>query len=65
MNELDKLIGIIPEKWRPWMLGLLIASPYITRAYHALASGGGLRGVASAIWMGTNTPKPKSEESKP
>ena len=56
---MDDLINVIPEKWRATVLVLLAASPYITRAYHAIATGGGLRGIIQAIWFGTNTPKDK------
>jgi hypothetical protein len=57
MTDDIPLVNAVPEKYRGWVLLLLLASPYITRAFHALASGGGLRGVMAAIWLGTNTPK--------
>lgn len=55
---MDDLINIIPEKWRGTALVLVAASPYLTRAFHALTTGGGLKGIINAIWFGTNTPKP-------
>lgn len=54
---MDGLIQYIPEKWRGTILILIALSPYLTRGFHALINGGGIRGVASAIWFGTNTPK--------
>lgn len=56
---MDDIINIIPEKWRATVLVLIAVSPYITRAYHAIATGGGVRGIIQAIWFGTNTPKDK------
>ena len=56
MNEIP-LINLLPEKYRGWAVMLIAASPYLTRAYHAIASGGGVKGVISAIWFGTNQPK--------
>ena len=46
----------LPERWRGPVLLAVLLSPYLTRAYHALATGGGLRGIVAAIWWGTNTP---------
>ena len=59
---MDDLIKIIPEKWRGTFLVLAVISPYITRAYHAISTGGGLRSILSSIWFGTNTPKPKTDD---
>lgn len=64
METLDSLINLVPAKYRNVALILLAVSPYLTRAYHALASGGGLRGVFSAIWLGTNTPKAPADSDK-
>ena len=61
---MDDLIKVIPEKWRGTVLVLAVLSPYITRAYHAVSSGGGLRSMISSIWFGTNTPKPKQDSDK-
>jgi len=59
---MDDIIHIIPEKYRGTALVLLAASPYITRAYHSVRNGGGLRGIINSIWFGTNTdPKLKAE----
>ena len=46
----------LPERWRGPVLLAVLLSPYLTRAYHALATGGCLRGIVAAIWWGTNTP---------
>lgn len=58
---MDDLIKIIPEKWRGTAMVAIVLFPYLTRAYHAVVSGGGLRGVWSAIWFGTNAPKPPTQ----
>ncbi|MDD5350907.1 MAG: hypothetical protein PHQ12_11915 [Chthoniobacteraceae bacterium] len=58
MNDLP-IINLLPEHYRGAALAMLALSPYVSRAYHALSVGQGLRGVISAIWLGTNTPKPK------
>lgn len=56
MNEtLNELLPFIPEHWRPKVVILLAASPYITRALQALRTGGGVKGMLSSIWLGTNT----------
>lgn len=57
MNDIP-IINQLPEKYRGWAMIVLLALPYVTRAYHALAQGGGIRGIWNAIWFGTNTPKP-------
>jgi hypothetical protein len=62
MTELDQLTSVIPVKWHSLVLFALAVSPYLTRAYHAITSGGGLKGVFAAIWLGTNTPKPPCTE---
>jgi hypothetical protein len=56
MNEIPGL-NLLPESLRGWALLALAFLPYLTRAYHALATGGGLRGIWNAILFGTNTPK--------
>ena len=53
---MDDLVKVIPEKWRGTALFVLAASPYITRAFHSLINGRGIRGTMSAIWLGTNSP---------
>jgi hypothetical protein len=59
MDEtLSKLVGALPEHWRNTAIVLAIASPYISRAIQSLRTGGGLRGMLSGIWLGTNQPKP-------
>jgi len=58
MNDIPG-INLLPEKWRGPVTLAVLLSPYITRAYHAIATGGGLRGIINAIWFGTNTPKDK------
>ncbi len=58
-EELSKLLGFVPEKWRPWLTFAICISPLITRAIYALINNGGIRGVICSIWLGTNTPKEK------
>jgi len=50
-------LNLLPDQLRIWFLVLLVLSPYITRAFYALRSGGGLKGIFTSIWLGTNTPK--------
>jgi hypothetical protein len=52
------IINALPEKYRGWALVILLASPYVTRAFYALANGGGFVSIVRSIWCGTNTPKP-------
>lgn len=59
---LGKVLPGIPEKYRHWISVAVMVSPVITRAYHAIASGGGIKGIFSAIWLGTNTPKVLQKE---
>jgi len=57
----DAATAFIPEKYRALAvllgLGLVKYSPLITRSIYALINGRGIKGVLSAIWLGTNTPK--------
>lgn len=55
MTELP-IINLLPERYRPYCAAFILALPYLTRAYHALRAGGGLRGVWRGIWFGTNLP---------
>lgn len=57
MNDIP-IINALPEKYRGTAVLVFLAFPYVTRAYHALVTGGGLKGVWNAILFGTNTPKP-------
>jgi len=58
-------LNILPESLRLWLLIILVLSPYLTRAFYAIKNGGGLKGIAMAIWLGTNVPnnKPKQNET--
>ena len=57
MNDLaHDLLPFLPERYRPQCMLLLVLSPHLTRALYALRHGGGLRGVLTSIWLGTNTP---------
>lgn len=55
---MDEIVNVIPEKYRTTVAVILLVSPYITRAIHALMNGRGIKGTMSAIWLGTNTPPP-------
>ena len=58
MDDLiNRLTAILPAKYRETIVLFAILSPYITRSVHALMNGKGIKGVFSAIWCGTNTPK--------
>lgn len=43
-------------------VNIISTSVLIGRAYHALANGGGIKGILSSIWLGTNSPKVKPGE---
>lgn len=62
MNAQDLVDKVVPPKYHVWAVALLAVSPYVTRAYHAIANGGGIRGIFSAIWLGTNLPKDVKED---
>lgn len=51
-------LNVIPAKYHGIALTLLALSPIIGRAIQSLRTGGGLKGMISGIWLGTNTPKP-------
>jgi hypothetical protein len=58
MNDiLNTLLPFIPEKYRSLVGALIVISPLVTRAIYALINRGGIKGIFSAIWLGTNTPK--------
>lgn len=62
---MDEIIKVIPEKYRTLAIVALAISPYLTRAAHALMNGRGLKGVLSAIWLGTNTPTKSTVSEEP
>lgn len=55
MNPNDWL-NFVPAQYHNLVLFLLAISPIIGRAIQALRKGGGIKGVCSSIWLGTNTP---------
>lgn len=63
MNSIEHLI---PEPYRVWFAIAVLCIPYVTRSYHALVSGGGLRGIWRGVMFGTNQPKePVPTDSQP
>jgi hypothetical protein len=62
-------VNLLPPRWQGYAVIILAAAPYITRAWHSLSgdgfvaaiqklgSMGGVKGILSAIFLGTNTPK--------
>lgn len=63
MNDIP-IINYLPAKYRGWAIVLVLAFPYLTRAYHALTTSGGLRGAWESIWFGTNTPPSVASDIK-
>lgn len=61
---IEKVESFVPTKYRSVLTIVVLASPYVTRAVLALVHGRGIKGVLSAIWLGTNTPKPPSGGAK-
>ena len=63
MNDIP-IINALPEKLRGWAIILGLSLPYLTRMWHSLVNGGGLKGVWGALWFGTNTPAaPKADST--
>lgn len=56
MNDIPGL-NLIPERFRPYVVMIVIAFPYLTRTYHVIVNGGGLKSILGAVLFGTNTPK--------
>jgi len=56
MNEIPGL-NLIPTEHQGTVAFVLLVLPYLTRAYHAIVTGGGIVGIYRAIFFGTNTPK--------
>lgn len=56
MNDIP-IVNLIPEKYRGGVVLAVALAPFIGRAYHAVTSGGGLKGIWNALIFGTNTPK--------
>lgn len=63
MDIIDQLAGVIPPKYVTYLTALFIGSQVLGRVYQAIVSGGGLKTICKAIWLGTNTPK-QNEETK-
>jgi len=63
VNFGDDIPGLnaLPESLRQWLIIALVISPYLTRAYYAVRNGGGIKGIFTSIWLGTNTPKVPTE----
>lgn len=59
MDDLTKLVSVLPAHWQLWGLLILSAVPLLGRAYHALINGGGLVGIWRGVVFGTNTPAAK------
>jgi len=55
------IIQYIPEKYRGVTILAILVFPYVTRAYYAIANGGGIVGAVRGILWGTNAAKPKSD----
>ena len=57
-------LGNDPKTWIVLIGGLLV-SMIVGRFIQAFKSGEGIVGSAKAVWLGTNTPKPKAPEVNP
>ena len=56
MNDIPG-INLLPVEYQGTALLLMFLTPHLTRAYHAVTTGGGIIGIFRAIFWGTNTPK--------
>jgi len=61
MNDIP-IINLLPEKYRGWATICVLAFPYVTRACHSLATGGGILGAVRGILFGTNQIKPVQQD---
>ena len=52
---LTQLTGTVPTKWITWLTAAYVISQGLGRIYHAIAAGGGIKGIFTALWLGTNT----------
>ena len=53
---LDQIEKVLPARYTPWLILLILCLPYIGRAYAALKNGHGIIGIIRAILYGD--PKP-------
>lgn len=60
----QELMDVVGPKYLPWINIVLVISFMAGRIYHAVVKGGGLKGIACALWLGTNTPT-KAPADKP
>jgi hypothetical protein len=56
-STVDPILNLIPEGYKGLVLAVFILAPIFGRAYHAIVSGGGLKGIWTALMFGTNAPK--------
>ena len=56
-TTVDPILNLIPEGYKGLVLAIFILAPILGRAYHAIVSGGGLKGIWQALMFGTNAPK--------
>lgn len=61
----DQLENLLPVKYR-WLIGAaVVLIPIIGRAYHAVVTGGGLKGIWTSLVLGTNVPKDVPTDAQP
>jgi hypothetical protein len=60
----DNLLNVPLKDLQLNLLTIFIVSQILGRGYSALKKNGGLRGIGSAIWFGTNTPTPTDNDTK-
>ncbi len=59
MEFVEQLSGLVDKKYITLLTVAFIGSQVLGRIYQAIVSGGGLRSICRAIWLGTNTPTVK------
>lgn len=45
-----------------WSALISVVTAFIGRVFQSVISGGGLRSILSAVWLGTNVPKKRETE---
>jgi hypothetical protein len=51
-------LNLLPHSWQGPLLIFLVLSPMVGRFITGLKAGGGIKGAAMSIWMGSSTANP-------
>lgn len=56
-DQIQALVNLLPKGWHTTIIVFIMALPFIGRAWHAITTSGGLKGIWTALLFGTNVPK--------